>query len=231
MFDLFDLFDFIGYFASPSPSVDNCAEQGLDTAPHAASNCGHSPERVTMMDDTYRLKIKLGMHEFEAEGPVQVVQAQFAAFKELVAVLPTMPPPPMTSAPTATERPQMESADTDRAPAKPDVDAKLDKIMKLENRTVSLTARPDSPENAVLLMLYGQKILRANDAVTGAEVMQGIANTGGLQIPRADRMLDKLSGNGDVIVIGERRSRRYRLTNAGLAKARQAANDLLAIVA
>ncbi len=36
----------------------------------------------------YKLKIKVGEFEFDAEGPVEVVQAQFAAFKELISELP-----------------------------------------------------------------------------------------------------------------------------------------------
>lgn len=32
-----------------------------------------------------KLKMKIGEHEFEAEGPTEVVQTQFAAFREDVA--------------------------------------------------------------------------------------------------------------------------------------------------
>ncbi len=110
-------------------------------------------------------------------------------------------------------------------------DASLDKIMKVEKRVVSLTARPQMVGEAVLLVLYGQKILRGNDAVTGGEVMDALVTTGGYMLPRVDRLLEKLSSDGDVIVIGEHRAKRYRLTNAGIIKARQLATDLLAIVA
>jgi hypothetical protein len=187
------------------------------------------------MDDTYRLKIKIGPHEFEAEGPVQVVQDQFAAFKELVyspaasvplviASTPPLPPIPDAAnggAPKQEIKPEQQ----------PEIDSRLDKIMRLDDRVISLTVPADSAEQAILLLLYGQKILRKNDSVTGSEVMDGITATGGLQISRADRVLDKLGESGDVIVIGERRSRRYRLTNTGLAKARQVAGAKLELVA
>jgi hypothetical protein len=178
------------------------------------------------MDDTYRLKIKLGADEFEAEGPIQVVQSQFAAFKELVEArqqfAATQPPVVIPTLPVNADTPKPET---------PVINERLDKIMQLSDRVVSLTARPTSGEDAVLLLLYGQKVLRQNDAVTGSEITQGVSATGGLAINRVDRLLDKLSDGGDVIVIGERRGRRYRLTNAGVAKARQVASDLLAIVA
>jgi hypothetical protein len=176
------------------------------------------------MDDTYRLKIKLGADEFEADGPIQVVQAQFAAFKELVearARVAAAQPPVAIPAPGGNTVPQPETQV---------INERLDKIMHLSDRIVSLTARPTSVDDAILLLLYGQKVLRQNDAVTGAEITQGVSTTGGLAINRADRLLDKLSNGGDVIVIGEHRSRRYRLTNAGFAKARQIATDLLATV-
>jgi hypothetical protein len=200
-------------------------------------NYGCQPRKVAPVDDTYRLKIKIGMHEFEAEGPVQVVQAQFAAFKELVSALPPAVAVPAASNPSQRQHGEGNNGSGSDNSAQvtkqdiPNVDGKLEKIMTLENRVVSLTVRADSADEAILLLLYGQKILRGNDAVTGAEVMDGIAATGGLAVVRADRFLDKLAKSGDVIVIGEHRSRRYRLTNAGLAKARQSASHKLAIVA
>ena len=41
-----------------------------------------------------KLKIKIGEHEFEAEGPVDIVQSQLAAFTELVSKLPVVPQKP-----------------------------------------------------------------------------------------------------------------------------------------
>jgi hypothetical protein len=182
-------------------------------------------------DDTYRLKIKIGPHEFEAEGPVQVVQDQFAVFRELV-FSPAANAPIVTVLPAPTPASILDSPSTITTEKQEvnDSDNHLDKIMRVENRIVSLTVPADSSEEAILLLLYGQKILRKNDSVTGAEIMEGITATGGLAVNRADRFLDKLAATGDVIVIGEHRSRRYRLTNAGLTKARQSASNKLAIV-
>ena len=39
------------------------------------------------MENT-RIKIKIGNHEFEAEGPSKIVQEQFEAFKQLIASTP-----------------------------------------------------------------------------------------------------------------------------------------------
>ena len=180
------------------------------------------------MEDNYRLKIKIGEHEFEAEGRSEVVQEQFQAFKEMIASTPAKPP-------AQTQKESTKNGDGAQpitpTPDTPAIDAALSKIMKLENRVISLTVRADSIGDAILLLLYGQKILRQNDLVTGAEIMDGLTATGGMNVLRIDRLLEQLATNGDVIVTGERRGKRYRMTNAGIAKARQLAVDLIAIVA
>lgn len=180
------------------------------------------------METPYRLKIKVGLHEFDAEGDREAVQEQFNAWKELISIM----PPPFVAQPQNEAR--TFEFQTPMPPPKPDlafIDTSLDKIMKIDNRVVSMTVRPKSVEDAILLLLYGQKTLRANDSVTGSEILDGLTATGGLSFGRIDRLLEKAGTDGDVIVTGERRAKRYRLTNAGLSKARQLASDMVAIVA
>jgi len=179
------------------------------------------------MDGQHRLKIKVGPHEFESEGSADSVREHFEAFTKLVTAMPastvaqphikqekpTIPPPPGAPKP-------------DWMP----VDDDIRNIMRVEGRVVSLTARPSSAEDAVLLMLLGQKVLRQNDSVTGSEVIEGLAATGGLSVDRVDRLLEKLARAGEVMLFGERRAKRYRLTNTGTAKARELANGLIATV-
>jgi hypothetical protein len=180
------------------------------------------------MPEPMRLKIKVGPHEFEAEGPTDVVQNQFRSFKDLLISLP-QPPAQVTQSPS-----QADEFPVPPPPTRQDLattDSALPKIMKEDGRVISLTARPRSIEDAVLLLLYGHKTLRDNDSVTGGDVIDGLTATGGLAVGRVDRLLEKAGKDGDVIVVGERRRKRYRLTNQGLAKARQIATDLIAIVA
>jgi hypothetical protein len=180
------------------------------------------------MDTPYRLKIKVGPHEFEAEGSPADVREQFEAFKEMISVVPVIPAPnPQTPAP-----PILPSEGS--TPEKTDVpsgDLALSKIMKLEGRTISLTVRPKTLVEAILLILLGQKSLRQNDSVTGGEILDGLKTTGGLAFGRIDRVMESIGKDGDVIVTGENRGKRYRMTNAGVAKARRLAAELIAIVA
>jgi hypothetical protein len=111
------------------------------------------------------------------------------------------------------------------------IDAELTKVMRVDGRYISLTARIASIHDAVLMMLYGQKALRSNDSVTGAELLSGLESSGGFGTPRLDRILDKLAADGDVTSFGVRRGKKYRLTNVGIAKSRAIAKDLIATIA
>ena len=172
--------------------------------------------------DTCKLKIKVGQHEFEAEGPTDIVQEQFLAFKELASTTPSQDPPRthVSDEPDKPFRPNLK-----------EIDDKLPEIMKVEKRVVSLVMKPEKVDDALLLLLYGQKVLRKNDAVSGAEIFAGVKATGGLAVTRVDKLLEKAGTAGDVIVMGERRAKRYRLTNTGLAKARSIAEQQASIIA
>jgi hypothetical protein len=106
----------------------------------------------------------------------------------------------------------------------------LPKIMRHEGRIVSLTARGQSLEDEILLVLLGQRKLRSNDSVSGGEILDGLRLTG-RTVNRIDYQMDKMTASGDVITVGTNRARRYRMTNQGFAKAQELAMDLVATVA
>ena len=180
------------------------------------------------MDTPTRFKMKVGDHEFDAEGSAESVREIFQSWQELVKLAVANPA-------TSPEPPKQPPVDAHAALEKlvetTPIDSSLQKIMRLENRTVSLTARLNTVHDAILVMLYGQKVLRNNDAVTGAELLSGLAATGGFSVGRLDRILDKLATDGDVMAFGERRGKRYRLTNTGIAKGRAIAAETIKSVA
>jgi len=182
------------------------------------------------MDEITRLKTKIGEHEIEIEGSPEYVREQYQAWQELVKLTITKAAP----SPDKPEQKNNSGSEQQTSNRKPDftaVDADLTKIMRVDTRYVSLTARVASVHDAVLLLLYGQKLLRSNDAVTGTELLSGLDTTGGYAVPRLDRILDKLALDGDVTSFGERRGKKYRLTNTGMAKARAIASELIASLA
>ena len=166
--------------------------------------------------ETTKIRIKIGDHEFEAEGPAEMVQAQFEAFRSLLSL-----------APQKVEQPEPE------IPLAPDENkghishVRLDRIMRAQGRVVSLTAIPEKDEDAALLILLGNKEMRANESVTGGEVGDGLAQSG-RPVARTDRVMEKLIDDNYVLKSGMRRATRYRLSNTGHQKALSVAKELIA---
>lgn len=173
-----------------------------------------------------KLKIKFGDHEFEAEGPSELVQSQFELFRKLV----ESAPPPVATPPLVGGAPMPPTQEVAPITGKMAGELMLGRIMRHEGRVVSLTARGSGLEDEILLILLGQRNLRSNDSVSGAEIMDGLRLTG-RTVNRIDYQIDKMTQAGDVITVGNGRARRYRMTNQGLAKAQELAMDLIQTVA
>jgi hypothetical protein len=169
--------------------------------------------------ETSRIKIKIDGHEFDAEGPVETVQAQFEAFRELVSILANKKE---LSAPALQGQVIVPKDDKVEFPHIP-----IERIMHLSGRIVSLTAIPKSATDAALLIMLGQKDLRANVTVTGQEIGDGLAQSG-REVPRVDRIMDQALKDSQVLKTGVKRGTRYRLTNLGLSKALAIASELIA---
>lgn len=174
--------------------------------------------------ETSKIKIKIGQHEFEAEGPTESVQSQFQAFKELIATAQTQ-----INDTSANSQKQEQSRETQQQP-KQNGGLALDKIMRMDGRVISLTAQAGSEEDSVLLLMLGQKNYRNNETVTGNELMSGLLQSG-IRVPRVDRITEKLTDSGLVIRIGAHRATRYRFTNQGMVRAQEIAKAVIDSVA
>jgi hypothetical protein len=169
--------------------------------------------------DTAKIKVKIGDHEFEAEGPADLVRDQFESFKNIISEL-TQESILIPATTNANSR-QIQDAIVD------DAIQTLEKILHVSGRVVSLTALPTSATDAALLIMLGHKNLRNHDSVTGQEIGDGLAQSG-RGVPRVDRVMDKALEDAYVLKSGLRRGTRYRLTNQGLMKATAVAKDLIA---
>src|SRR5205807_9904884 len=107
----------------------------------------------------------------------------------LVSRLPAIPQKPAQPAP---ERPEKINGGNG------DGQLNLEKIMRAEGRLISLTVRADTVADAALLLLLGQRQFRANDSVTGGEVLDGLRESG-QAVPRIDSTLSRLADDGLVI--------------------------------
>src|SRR5689334_8550627 len=171
----------------------------------------------------YRLKIKIGDHEFEAEGAADVVQSQFEMFKELILRAPTPPPEHREKKAPMDGQANGNGVDGGSGGAN---GLDLEKIMRADGPVIALTVRADSATDAVLLLMLGQRQFRSNDSVTGAELAEGLRESGYPNV-RGDHVTNRLANQGEVITIGAHRSRRYRMTNAGVARAQEIARNLI----
>jgi hypothetical protein len=168
--------------------------------------------------ETTRIKTKIGANEFEADGPVEIVTAQFQAFLSSI-----------SSAPAVSAKNDSLSRDEGKQNQQDKVGeahVPIEKILHVSGRIVSLTALPTTNEDAALLIMLGHKDLRNNEAVTGQEIGDGLAQSG-RPVPRVDRVMDSALSEALVLKSGMRRSTRYRLTNQGLVKALNVAKALV----
>lgn len=176
------------------------------------------------METTHRIKIKLGDAEFEAEGPSDLINAQFSAFLEAVSkatpkAAPTPVAPSSNTSDDGANANDAASATAVTTPAAPNVSSDtLSRVFKV-NDTVSLLAIPktDKPAaDALLVILYGYDRMKSISAVTGTTLMKG-AKQSGINIDRIDRIM----GTRDEFVnfAGAKKGRRYSLNNRGVAEA------------
>jgi hypothetical protein len=170
-----------------------------------------------MAMDIYKLKIRIGEHEFEAEGPQDAVERQFQAFKELIAS-----PPPL-----ATKRPDVEyPSPNGHRDLKP-----FNSIFRNDGRVISLTAPPHDIGEGALLILFGQKEIQGEETPTGSQIADGLRRSGYVIPGRVDRILDDFVSQGLVIKMGVKKGTRYRLTNTGSPKAADIAERTKQMVA
>ncbi|HVZ82267.1 MAG TPA: hypothetical protein VG893_01235 [Terracidiphilus sp.] len=174
--------------------------------------------------DSYRIRVKIGPYEFEAEGPPELVKEQFDTFRSIVASVPenigTDNPYPVDDAPN------VRNVDGVISQPKEQDNLDLSRIFRIGGRVVSLTVLPQDARDAILLILLGQRQFRTNDQATGAEVKDGLSQSG-YRIDRTDRVIDKLEKDGAVIKVGFGKASRYRLTNQGYSRGMALAKDLI----
>lgn len=184
--------------------------------------------------ESFRLRLKVGAHEFEAEGDQETVERQLAVWRDLIASIPVSSPSTLPSPPPAAPVAGAPIVATPE-PAPPllasvagDPKGDYAKLFRHEGEIVSLSIHPNGGQrdaDAALLILLGQSVFNNEDQVSGYRVLQGMARSG-LPADRADRVFgDHMAQN--VIRFGAHRGVKYRLTNPGITRAREIAKEML----
>jgi hypothetical protein len=173
--------------------------------------------------EPFRLRLKVGAHEFEAAGEEEAVERLLAVWRELIASSPVTlasPPPSSNGAVAPTVEPAM-SGNASSA-------SKFGKVFKHESRIVSLILKPSGDKrnaDAALLILLGQRLYNGVELVTGGMILDGLKQSGITEVERANWVLGEYIP-GFVLEAGARRGKTYRLTNPGMAKAEELAQAL-----
>lgn len=171
--------------------------------------------------DAYKLHVKIGEHEFNSEGPTEAVKEAFAIWKEMIGSVPAAPPSPPKQ---ANGNSTGDGGDVD--------EERLSRLYlhdKAQNQ-ISLKILPHGSErerDSLLLLLYGYKAIKNQHEVQVTQIIPALKQSG-LRIDRIDKLATPYLNRGYLRKGGMAKGGRYSLTNAGVARAEELLNELIA---
>ena len=152
---------------------------------------------------SYRLKVRFGNSDFEAEGPTEIVTEAYQGFLTAVTLCPAETPRVDVSE-------EIESAGQTHREGYPS--SLLERAFIVDGESVSLRSLPSSDKgDALVLLIYGYRTLVAKQAVTGNELASA-ARQSGLALNRVDRFIPE----DYVMRGGSGNAKRYHLNNRGI---------------
>lgn len=173
--------------------------------------------------ENYKIRVKVGSNEFEAEGPREAVEAQFEAWKELIKSQPISASIPDQNKPNLPSN-VVEVRTRDGVFSAPwDIFGVDDK-----RKLVTLKAHPTGENrdaDAILLILYGYLKALEQQEVLVTNLKNSLAQSG-LRPERIDRAIAPYLRENLVLKTGSGKGGKYRLTNTGLTKADTLARTL-----
>jgi len=160
------------------------------------------------MPENYKIKIRLGDAEFEAEGPEDTVKSAYELFLKNLSPRPAKPLEPATHRDLPHKGPGLDSAT-------------LNRLFVVDGEALSLKHLPPAGSStrsadAAILMLYGFHKLLKLDNVPVTKLNEGLRKSG-VSLERLDRIMGVHSGL--FMKGGTRIGGRYSLNNQGLAQA------------
>jgi hypothetical protein len=177
--------------------------------------------------DVVKLRVKIGVHEFEAEGPRDLVTAQFEAWKQLAGLAPASP----DAAGIARQEATIAARDVRTADGR---EAALRNLFAVDakQQLVTLRVRPTGQRrnaDAALLLLYGYRSSFAADE--GVDVpaarLKAALLASGHRPKRLDRAIAPHVAAGLVRKGGRHKHETYALTTPGCQHAAALARKLL----
>lgn len=177
--------------------------------------------------DAMKVRLKVGVHEFEAEGPPNEVNAQLAIWQGLI-----------SSQSAADGRVTKDGTTRDSGgdgSGEPRSGPGTGRLFVVDDRKdlVTLRAHPqgeDRAADAVLLIVYGYRALRNLEDVPVTKLLESL-RVSGISVERIDRAVAPHLTAGYLLKAGRAKGGRYRLTNTGMAAATRLAEELTSTMA
>lgn len=171
--------------------------------------------------ESYKLHLKIGTHEFSAEGPVDVVKQDFELWKSLIQDLPAH----------AAAQPPVEQEGKPATSTAPLTKEQIEKVYLLDDRRDMLSLRilprsDDRYADALLLVILGYKVTKGVDEVMVTQIKPSLRQSG-CMVERIDQVAAKYVRQGFLNKGGMGKGGRYSLTNSGSEKAATILNGLV----
>jgi hypothetical protein len=170
--------------------------------------------------ETYKLQIKVGQHEFQAEGRIEDVRRDFELWKAMIADIPSHPQP----SGNGSESPQPPKAEIPQ----PDVLQRL-YLRDDKRKLVTLRILPRSDDRngeSLLLLLLGFGAMMETNEVP-VTMLRAALRQSGCTIDRVDQVAVKYVRQGLLNKGGRGKGGKYSLTNAGAEKAKSLLTAML----
>ena len=186
----------------------------------------------------YKVRVKLGPAEFEAEGPEDTVRQQLDHFYVAV-TQPLHSHVRQGDGGNETGKHSNKSSDSTEASSppelepgvksRPDVDPKIiARLFKEKDGVVFLSALPKAEDRsgaALVLILWGYYVLKGRMELTGKELVNS-GKLSGINLDRVDETLDKKGNQRFIATGGAGRRRCYSLNNTGMEYATSLAREI-----
>jgi hypothetical protein len=190
---------------------------------------------------TFKLAVRIGEHAFRAEGPEEIVRAEYQRFLETIS--PQAPAHLFEANATEAKQPTQPNTVAATAGMLSQLNCTVGPLaLNPEKGTVSLWQLPETKDyvlDSLLLLLWGFDHLagtrhvpdpnkagfldRPDTSVTAA-ILTGAARKSGIVVERIDRVV---TTNRDLITrLGAKRGTRYRLTKAGKERAEKLLGEM-----
>ncbi len=180
-----------------------------------------------------KLRVKIGVHEFEGEGPTEQITSLYNDWLERIASQPTEPPTTQT---LSKQKPVIPAEKVTEVRTGDGYTGMLDIFEMDEARDLcKLVVHPPAGDtrdpDAILLVLYGYRKCgnqgSGTPRVNVTKVKQSL-DISGIGVARVDRAAKPYLDSRYILKAGRGKGGVYELTVTGLARAEELANRLFA---